>query len=262
MYRMLSLLLTISIIIISAAGCSLVSSEKDNKKTVLRIAGSTSMAPISEKLARAYENRRPGVKVHIEGGDSTVGIRGASSGIVDIGSVSRPLTEDESARLKSYKITEDSISIIINEKNPVKSLSIDQIREVFSGKISNWIQVGGPDRAITLISREHGSGTHRVFEDIVMNNTPVDRTALVMTSTGAVLSTVVGEPSAIGYVSSNYYAKGVKKLEIHTGEGKTTALKRPLLYVIPGNAGDLALDYIDFCTGEEGRKIIAGYMEK
>ncbi|MFZ5647091.1 MAG: phosphate ABC transporter substrate-binding protein [Bacillota bacterium] len=262
MNRVFSLSVAVLLIILVIIGCGKSVDERESKKTVLRIAGSTSMVPVSERLARAYEKKHPGVRVHIEGGDSTLGIRGASGGIVDIGSVSRPLTREESKSLKSYKITEDSISIIVNEKNPVKALAINEIREVFSGTINNWSMVEGFNTPITLIGREHGSGTYRVFEDIVMSNTPVDGKTLVMTSTGAVLSTVARDSNAIGYVSSNYHAEGVRKLEIHTGEDRAIALKRPLLYVIPENTSELALDYINFCTGDEGRQIIAGYLEK
>ncbi|MFZ5651888.1 MAG: phosphate ABC transporter substrate-binding protein [Bacillota bacterium] len=262
MNRALSLWVTVLVIILATAGCGKNVDDKENKKTVLRIAGSTSMIPVSEKLARAYEKLRPGIRIHIEGGDSTLGIKGAASKIVDIGSVSRPLTAEESRMLKSYKITEDSISVIVNEKNPVNALTIDEIREVFSGGINNWSQVGGFNKPITLIGREHGSGTYRVFEDIVMNNTPANGKALVMTSTGAVLGTVAGDFNAIGYVSSNYHAEGVRKLEIHTGNDKSLALKRPLLYVTPATAGELAADYIDFCAGDQGRQIIDSYLEK
>lgn len=261
MNRVLSLSV-ILLLFLTVTGCGKDVGDKEHKKSVLRIAGSTSMIPVSEQLARAYEKNRPGVRVHIEGGDSTLGIRGAASGMVDIGSVSRPLTAEESRRLKSYKIAEDSISIIVNEKNPVKALTLQQIREVFSGGVNFWSKVGGLEKPITLIGREHGSGTYRVFEDIVMDNTPADGKKLIMTSTGAVLGTVAGDVNAIGYVSSNYNAEGVKRLEVHTGAHKALALKRPLLYVLPENAGELALDYIDFCTGEQGRRIIADYLEK
>jgi len=261
MNKLFFLTAAVIVMAISLTGCEQGGEKQGDSSTVLRIAGSTSMMPVSERLARTYEKNHPGVKIHIEGGDSSLGIRGAAKGIVDVGSVSRPLTEEESKMFKSYIITEDSISIVVNEKNPVKSLTITETREVFSGKINNWSQVGGLDKPITVIGREHGSGTYTVFEDTVMGNAAVDGRALVMTSTGAVLSTVVGDINSIGYVSSNYQAQGIRKLEIQSGGNRTFVLSRPLLYVMPENKAGLARDYLDFCTGEEGRKTISTLRE-
>jgi len=242
-------------------GCARNSVEKESN-TVLRIAGSTSMIPISQKLAGAYEKKHPGVVIHIEGGDSSLGIRGAASGIVDVGSVSRPLTQEESSGLTSYRIAEDRLCVIVNGENTVKELTINQIKEVFSGEISNWSQVGGRDRPITLINREQGSGTYSFFyEAITRDKAEINQKALVMTSTGSVISTVARDADAIGYVSSDYSEEGVKVVQILTGESRASALSRPLLYVLPENAGRLARDYISFCTGQEGRQMIEGHLE-
>lgn len=265
MKRALVLLMP-AIIILSLAlfGCG---KEGDLKASgnpqVIRIAGSTSMMPVSEKLARAYEKKHPNVKIHVEGGDSSLGIKGAARGIVEIGSVSRPLTGEENKQLTSYKISEDSICIIVNDKNPVHGLTIKEVREVFSGKISSWSQIGGLNSPITVIKREHGSGTCSVFEDIVMGReTSVDEKAPVMTSNGSVLSSVMRDISAIGYVSSNYRAGGVKTLEIHTGENKVFVLSRPLLYVVPAGASDLTRDFLAFCTGAEGMEIVRSHKDR
>ncbi|MFZ5643199.1 MAG: phosphate ABC transporter substrate-binding protein [Bacillota bacterium] len=242
-------------------GCVKKNIEKEGR-SVLRIAGSTSMIPVSDKLARAYEEKHPGVVIHIEGGDSSLGIRGASGRIVDIGSVSRPLSEEEGKKLSSYIIAQDSIVVIVNMNNPVKHLTINQIKGIFSGEIKSWEEVGGLNKPITLINREHGSGTHSLFKEIVMEQVAeIDERALVMTSTGSVISTVAGDANAIGYVSSRYNTEGIKAVEIQSGENKVFELKRPLLYVIPEGAGKLAMDYINFCTGEEGQKVIKSYQE-
>ncbi|MCL6479578.1 MAG: phosphate ABC transporter substrate-binding protein [Peptococcaceae bacterium] len=263
MQRVLAVSISALLISLALYGCGKGAGSKENGHTpVIRIAGSTSMMPISEKLARAYEARHPGVKIHIEGGDSSVGIRGVMEGILDIGSVSRSLTEEEKKSLRSYKITEDSVCIIVNEKNPVRELTINQVREVFSGKITNWSEVGGLNRPVTVISREKGSGTHNVFEDTVMGKgTAVDEKAVVMTSTGAVLGAVMRDVNAIGYVSSNYQAGDVRTLEIHTGEDKVFVLSRPLFYITPAGASELTRSYLEFCTGPEGKRIVTGHQE-
>lgn len=259
------LLASICAVIISLVlyGCGKAGEPKESgNPPVIRIAGSTSMMPISEKLARAYEKKHPNVRIHVEGGDSTLGIKGAARGIVEIGSVSRPLTSEESKALTAYTISEDSISIIVNAKNPVHGLTINEVKEVFSGKITNWSQFGGLNGPVTVIRREHGSGTCSVFEDVVMGKeTAVDEKALVMTSNGSVLSSVTRDINAIGYISSNYRAEGVKPLEIHTGENKVFILSRPLLYVVPAGAGGLTRDFLDFCTGAEGKEIVSSHKD-
>ncbi|MFZ5633978.1 MAG: substrate-binding domain-containing protein [Bacillota bacterium] len=264
MQRVLAISISVLLISLALYGCGKGAGGKESgHPPVIRIAGSTSMMPISEKLARAYEIKHPGVKIHIEGGDSSLGIRGVMEGILDIGSVSRPLTEEEKNSLKSYKITEDSVRIIVNEKNPVRELTINQAREVFSSKVTNWSNVGGLNRPITVISREKGSGTHSIFEDIVMGKeAAVDEKAVVMTSTGAVLGAVMRDVNAIGYVSSNYQAGGIKTLEIHTGENKVFVLSRTLLYVTPAGVSELTRDYLEFCAGPEGKKIVTSHQEK
>lgn len=245
-------------------GCGKAEEAKNSPdSSVIRIGGSTSMMPISEKLARAYEREHPNVKIHVEGGDSSLGIKGASRGIVDIGSVSRPLTDEESKMLTAYKISEDSVSVIVNDKNPVREITINEVREVFSGRINNWKQVGGMSSPVTVIKRERGSGTFCVFEDTVMGReTAVDEKALVMTSNGSVLSTVMRDINAIGYVSSNYRAEGVKSLEIHTGENRVFVLSRPLFYVVPPTSSRLTRDFLDFCTGAEGKQIVSSLKEQ
>jgi len=178
MNKLLFLTAVVLVMTLSLTGCGNNGEKQDSNSAVIRIGGSTSMMPVSQKLAGAYEKTHPGVKIHIEGGDSSLGIKGAAKGIVEIGSVSRPLTPEESKMLKYYKITEDSISIVVNEKNPVRFLTISEIREVFGGRINNWSQVGGLDKPITVIGREQGSGTYTVFEDTVMGTAMADERSL------------------------------------------------------------------------------------
>lgn len=137
--------------------------------------------------------------------------------------------------------------------------TVIQLREVFSGKITNWNQVGGLNMPVTAVTRERGSGTYNVFKDIIMGEeASIDGKALVMTSTGAVLNTVMRDAGAIGYASSNYQADGVKTIEVRDGEKRVFALIRPLMYAVPASPGGLVEDYLAFCTGEEGKRIVEG----
>lgn len=140
------------------------------KKSRIQIAGSTSVQPVAEKLAQAYTKKHPNVKINVQGGGSSVGITQAKQGTIDIGTSSKDLKPDERQGLSVYLIGRDGIAIIVNKNNPINDLSKSQIRDIFSGKIRNWKEVGGPDAKINVITREAGSGTRKSFEEVVMKN--------------------------------------------------------------------------------------------
>ncbi|MBN2003450.1 MAG: phosphate ABC transporter permease PstA [Anaerolineae bacterium] len=137
----------------------------------LTIAGSTSMQPLAEALAQAFSAAYPGVTLDVTGGDSTAGIKEAGKGSVDIGMTSREVKESELMRykdLQSFAIGYDGIAVVVNPALAVSDLTYNQVRDIFSGAVTNWKQVGGPDEAIVVVSRESGSGTSESFERWVM----------------------------------------------------------------------------------------------
>jgi len=155
----------VAIIVIVGAYMVLAPSSQSAKIT---IAGSTSVQPVAEKLAKAYMEKHPNVKITVQGGGSSVGIKSVQQGAADIGMSSKELSPEEKGNLKEFMIGKDGIVIAVNTENSVSDLTLDQVKGIFSGKITNWKDVGGSDATVNVITREEGSGTRKAFEEIVM----------------------------------------------------------------------------------------------
>jgi len=229
----------------------------------ISIMGSSTVQPVAQALAQAYMTLHPDIKVTVQGGDSNVGIQSVKSGSASIGTVSRNLTENESEGLTQYQIGEDSIAIIVNPTNPVNSLTTDQLRDIYQGKITNWNQVGGENAPIKVIIREVGSGTRIAFEDILFGSTIPQNNFTIGISTYQVMQDVAVTPNAIGYVSQNALNSGVKVLGINgmspTDENIASGryvLKRPLIFLIKGTGSSALNDFINFSLSPEGQTIV------
>ena len=134
--------------------------------TTVNVVGSTSIQPFAEMLAQEFNRANPGINVEVQGGGSMAGLQGAEKGYANIGMCSRDLESGED--FNKTIIAYDGIAVVVHNGNPVKSLTIAQVRDIFAGKIKNWNQVGGRDLAITIITREEGSGTREAFTNLVM----------------------------------------------------------------------------------------------
>lgn len=228
------------------------------------IVGSTSVQPVAEKLAEKYQASHPDVKINVQGGGSSVGIKSAQDGTANIGTSSKDLKDDEKKGLTEYTLGQDGIVIAVNNKNTVKDLSKEQLKDIFSGKITNWKEVGGPDAKINLITREEGSGTLDAFQAIVMGkDTKMKSDAIVQSSTEAVKQSVKQDPNAIGFVSYAHMSNDVKALSVggvapsesSIADG-TYELQRPFIFLVKGTpTGDLK-EFIDWVMGPEGTKIL------
>lgn len=233
------------------------------KKSRIQIAGSTSVQPVAEKLAQAYTKKHPNVKINVQGGGSSVGITQAKQGTIDIGTSSKDLKPDEKQGLSVYLIGRDGIAIIVNKNNPINDLSKSQIRDIFSGKIRNWKEVGGPDAKINVITREAGSGTRKSFEEVVMKNEKIRGDAIVQSSTEAVKQAVKNDPNAIGYISLAHLDESVKGISVDgvPPSEKTVAdgsypIARPFLMLVKGEPKDIVKDFLKFVLSPEGQAII------
>lgn len=261
-----ALLLVLSLVL---AGCGN-GREKagDNKaggKTTVTVAGSTSVQPLSEELANAYRQKNPNVTINVQGGGSSQGIKAASDGIAEIGASSRDLKESEKANLKEIPIAIDGIAIAVHSTNTaIDNLSLEQIKGIFSGKITNWKEVGGPDAAISVVTREAGSGTRGAFEEIVMGEAAITDQAITQASNGAVRTTVAGDENAIGYLSLGYLSPDVKGVKVDNVEPSVENIKngsykvkRPFLYLTRGEPAGEAKAFIDFVLSAEGQQIVS-----
>ena len=226
------------------------------------IAGSTSVQPYAEVLAEEYELLYPGCEIDIQGGGSAAGITAAESGTADIGMSSRDLNEKEQG-LWSVEIAKDGLSIIVHPDNPIQNLSIDQVRDIYSAKITNWSELGGLNAKIHIIAREEGSGTRSAFESLVMGKEKITPKAIVQDSNGAVRQLVSDDINFIGFISLGLVDRSVKSLTLEgvspTRENVINgsySLYRPFLFVINGEPARLAKQFIDFTLSPEGQKIL------
>jgi len=237
----------------------------------IKVSGSTTVLPIAQNAADAFMTANQESNIQVSGGGSGVGIQQIGDKLVDIGMSSRDLTKDELTKYKDFVITPvalDGIAMIVNPaNNPVNSLSIAQIRDIYTGKITNWKDVGGKDMSIVVIGRDSASGTRTFFTDTVMNKTNYVKTQLEKNSNGAIQQSVAQTPGAIGYVGLGYIDPSVKALKINvngtlvepsieTVLDKSYPVSRSLLMITNGQSTGLVKDYIDYILSPEGQKLV------
>ncbi|HOR86683.1 MAG TPA: phosphate ABC transporter substrate-binding protein [Bacillota bacterium] len=242
-------------------------------KAGITVNGSTSVQPLAEELAKAFQANNPGATIDIQGGGSGVGIRSAIDGVADIGMSSRDLKEEEKS-LKEFKIAVDGIAVILNPANDITDLSIEQIMKIYTGEITDWKGVGGKEGKITVVTREEGSGTRGAFIELAgievkEGGSKVDNTvasAITQGSTGAVMTTVAGDPNAIGYASFGS-AKDKTDIKLISVEGKACTeeniyageykISRPFLMLTNAEPEGLSKEFLDFILSHEGQEIVA-----
>lgn len=249
----------VMIIIAGIVGYLLLSGALQNNIT---IAGSTSVAPVAQALANAYMSKHPGLKISVSGGDSGAGINAALSGSVDIGTSSRDLTGSEAQSLSQFVIGQDALTIIVNPSNPVNDLSLDQMAGIYTGKITDWNQVGGTSGAIVPRTREVGSGTKADFERF-MTISSYGTNVRVDTFNYELLQSVVLIPDAIGYIAHAYVNNEVKVLSVNnitptqqTVQNGTYPLTRDLIFLTKGTPTGKVKDFTNFCQSPEGQAIV------
>jgi len=240
----------------SASGCSI---KKDDD---IILAGSTSVQPYAEILEEHYHTIHPDSVIDIQGGGSSAGITATLSGTADVGMSSRALKEKD-GELWSVEIAKDGLAIIIHPRNPIENLTKQQLQDIYSGKITNWNEIGGVDRKIHLINREEGSGTRSAFEDLAMDEVPTTLKAIVQDSNGAVKQIVCQNENAIGFISLGLVDDTVKNVSIngiaptHDNVVKDVyKLYRPFLFVASKEPEGPAKQFIDFVLSKEGQEIL------
>ena len=236
------------------------------QKETLAIAGSTTVQPIASRAAEEYMKINKNIVVSVAGGGSGAGIKMVKEASADIGTSSRELTSDEintDPKLVPTAIANDGVAIIVHPSNTVTELSKEQIRGIFAGNITNYKQLGGPDKEIVVIIRESGSGTRTSFEDIVMNKAPNAASAEQQSSNGAVKATVASNPNAIGYVGAGFIDDSVKALPVggvkpttETIKSATYPISRKLFMVTRGEPTGKEKAFIDYVLSPAGQNIV------
>lgn len=255
--------LTIIITLIIIIGAFYINLTSESQYDRIEIAGSTSVQPVVEKLAQAYMEKHPSVKINVQGGGSGLGIRSVSQEIIDIGTSSKELSTQESEGVNVYIIAKDGVVVVVSPENPVEDLSKSQISDIYTGKITNWKDVGGNDGEINVITREDGSGTRSVFQNIILGEDKMRSDAVVLTSTESVAQAVKGDPNAIGYMSITGFKEDMKALKVggvypteETISNGSYTIQNPFLFITKGTKDDIVLDFINFCLSPEGQNIV------
>lgn len=243
----------------------------------LLINGSTTVLPITQKVAEAYMKEFPNVNITISGGGSGNGIKAIIDGTTDIANSSRFIKDSEvkqaienGAYPVPFNVAYDCIVPIVHPSNPVDNLTLDQLQDLYTGKVRNWKEIGGDDRPVVVISRDTSSGTYEVWEEKVLKKERVFPGALLQASSGAVVQGVAGNKNAIGYIGFGYVVDTVKAVSVNgvVGSEETTLsgafpISRPLFIFTKGWPEGTTIHFINYLLNpEKGQKLVkeAGFV--
>lgn len=234
------------------------------------IKGSTTVLPIAQAALEAFMKKNPGVNISLSGGGSGEGIKALIDKTTDIATSSREIKDKEVELAKSkgvnpvaHTVAIDAIVPIVHPKNKVNDLSIDQLSQIYQGKITNWKEVGGDDIPIVVVSRDSSSGTFESWGHLVLNNAKVTPKAQMQASNGAVVQAVSKNRYAIGYIGLGYINKSVKPLTVsgvkasaETAIKKEYPIARPLYMYTNGQPVGVVDQFIKFVLSPEGQKLV------
>lgn len=252
------------------------------KGETITVKGSDTMVILAQRWAEAYMAKHQDVTIQVTGGGSGTGISALINGTTDVANASRPMKRSEMEKLKQrynslgveVKVAKDGLSVYVNESNPVKELTLAQVRDIYLGKISNWREVGGPDGKIILYSRENNSGTYVFFKEHVLENEDFAPRTQNLPGTASVVNAVAKDKLGIGYGGAAY-ASGIRTVLIRKDDASpaiapteetvlndTYPISRYLyLYLKNRPTGGLKA-YIDWILGPEGQALVSkvGYF--
>jgi phosphate transport system substrate-binding protein len=259
-----------------------VAQSKPGQRQTITISGSTTVLPIVQKAADQYMTAHPEADIQISGGGSGVGIQAIGAKTVDIGMSSREVTSDEMKKYPGFvviPVAQDGIAVIVNPANTIQSITLDQIKDIYLGKITRWTEISGAgvpnaNNLIVIVGRDSASGTRTYFDESVLSKATPINTMLEKNSNGAILQTVAQTPGAIGYVSIGFVNKDVKAVPIwyntqrivapgiSTIKDKSYPISRSLYVITNGQPSGLTKNFIDYLLSSDGRKIVAdeGYI--
>ena len=255
----------------------------DSAATYIENKGSDTIVNLALAWAERYQAEHPDIRISVTGGGSGTGIASLINGTVDLANASRKIKEEEIAEAQSngvepveHIIARDAIAVIVNPENPVSQLTLKQISDIYSGKISNWSEVGGEDRPIVRLSRETNSGTHVYFLETVLrlgnsdDKTLFSMDTLLLPSSEGIIAEVRQNPNALGYDGLGYVPKDLKMIAIAEQEGgayvlpsiptvndKTYPIARDLYMYTDGEPTGIVRDYLDWILATEAQEIVA-----
>jgi phosphate transport system substrate-binding protein len=242
----------------------------------LVIKGSTTVLPIGQAAAEKFMEAHPDTSISVSGGGSGNGIKAIIDQTTDIAMASRFIKDkevkaavDAGAYPVPFAVAIDAILPVVHPDNPVKDLTIQQLHDIFAGKITNWKDLGGPDNKILAVTRDTSSGTFEVWEEKIMKGDRIMPRAQVVASNGAMVQSVSGNPAAVGYIGIGYLDNSVKAVTVGGIEGTPdTAMSgefpvsRYLFMFTPGWPTGETMKFINFVLSDAGQEIVAstGYV--
>ena len=271
------LMMTAALSILVLAGCG----GRDRSSTIT-IKGSDTMVILGQRWAESYMAGHEGAVVQVTGGGSGTGIAALINGTTDICQSSRPIKDKEIEQIREkfgeapheVVVARDGLSVYLHETNPLKELAIEQVRGVYTGEITNWKQLGGPDRPITVYGRENNSGTYEYFKEHVLEGADFAAQVQTLPGTAAVVNAVAQDPNGIGYGGAAY-AKGVFDCAIKatadapavlpteaTVRDGSYPISRGLYYYTRQTPEGAMKDFIDYALSPEGQQVVTqvGYF--
>lgn len=251
-------------------------------KGSIQIKGSDTMVNLAQAWVEGFSKNNPGVNAAVTGGGSGTGIAALISGTADIAISSRTMKEKEINKAKAngiepneIKTALDGLAVVVNPANPVSRLTIDELADIFTGKIKNWKEVGGVNLPIVILSREVNSGTHVYFKEHVLRKENEKSTeefspaALLMPSSQAIADEIAQNSNAIGYYGMGYISLNQKVIAVARDKNSPYAepvlanvqnnsypISRPLLIYTKGQPQGIVKAFLDFVLSEEGQEIV------
>lgn len=242
----------------------------------VQVKGSDTMVNLVQAWAEDFMDKNPEASIAVTGGGSGTGIAALLNGTTDIAMASRDIKEKEvsDAKAKGIDIKEhvvalDGIAVVVNKENPVEKLTLKQIKDIYTGKVTNWKEVGGPDQKIVVLSRESNSGTYAFFKEHVLENENFRPDALLLPSTSAEVKEIQGNKGAIAYMGLGYVDETVKALKVAKTESeegqapnletiKTGAypISRKLYLYSAGEPKGAGKAFIEYALSSEGQKTV------
>lgn len=277
------LIMLLASLLMAACGASSSggSSSSPGRVNYIENKGSDTIVNLALAWAERYQQEHPDVSISVTGGGSGTGIASLLNGTVDIANASRQIKSEEIENARKvgiepveHVIARDAIAVIVNPNNPIDRLTLQQISDIFQGKVNNWSELGGEDRPIVRVSRETNSGTHVYFlEEVVRLGEDSDvifaADTLLLPSSEGIIAEVGDNPNAIGYDGLGYVTSHVKMISVAAQEGQefvlpsietvnsgTYPISRDLYMYTAQNVKDLAKEYLDWVFSDEAQEIV------
>ncbi len=257
------------LVVAAATALSMASCTKKSKDKVV-IKGSTTVLPITQKAAEEFRKVED-VSISIEGSGSGNGIKALLDSSCDIANASRAMkgkeltaAKEKGLEIKEITVAYDMIVPVVHPSNPVKNLTLTQLKAIYDGQVSNWKDLGGKDENIVIISRDTSSGTYEVWHELVMKKADVRKDALLLASNGAIVNSVSNNPKAIGYVGFGYLNNTIKPLNVDKVEptldngksGKYPVSRKLFMYVNEKTLKPSAKQFIDYILSAKGQAFV------